>query len=159
MDLRKLIILTATIAILAGAGCWWFLDWGLGYESIKLRRNSSFSLRAPNDVEFMPSDHFVLDYIIGRRHSRATTGHGYEDRILVEFVPRSDSSGLCDIVQVRRIGYRRAGKYSIKSPDDAWVKIRKCSDHFHVEAAIKITASRGNGTRWEIVQIPGLEVN
>jgi len=159
MTIQKLSIIAAIIAILAAVGCWWFLDWGLGYESMELRRDASFSLVDPYNVEFAPSENLVLDYRVGRRPSRSTTAHGCQDRILIEFTPRGKASGLCDVVHVERIGYRRGGNYSIESPDDAWVKIRKCQEHFRVEAAIKITTSSESGSSWEIVYIPRSKVN
>lgn len=109
------------------------------------------------DVDFHSSQNHVVDYRVGRRASRSTTAHGYQDRILIEFSGSTEASGVCKILQVARLGYRRGGEYRIASPEHAWVEVRQCKEHFYLEAAIKISNSEF-GESWEIVYIPPTKI-
>ncbi len=134
------------------------LDVGLGYERAAIYANQSFSVDEAWSVAFHRSDTHVLEYVVGRGHSRVTTAHGYEDRILIEFKNNpQDPSGQCTVLRGTRTGYRRVGSYGIRSPEDIWVKIRRCRDHYHVEGAVKITLENEEGfdpNRWDVVVIP-----
>lgn len=77
--------------------------------------------------------------------------------IKIEFSGSTEASGLCKILQVARLGYRRWGEYRIASPEHAWVEVRQCKDHFYIEAAIKISNAEVGGS-WDIVYIPPTKI-
>lgn len=139
MKKKKFLIPLLVILILT-LGVWRCTDIGLGYERITLHSHTSFVVSEDEEISFVPSSHHVVEYVVGRKHSRMTTAHGYQDRILIEFkeVPEN-LAGYCEVIQASRTGYRRGGPAVIRSLEDVWVEIRSCDDHFHIEGAIKLT--------------------
>jgi len=159
----KLVIVVIALAGLGAVSLYFLLGLGLGYERAVIHAKQSFIVDKSGSVTFRGSDTHVLEYVVGKRPSRMTTAHGYEDRILIEFRDNPhDPSGDCTLLRGARVGYRRGGTYRLRSPEDLWVKIRRCGDHYHAEGAVKITLVSDEGKFdpgcWEVVVIEPQEI-
>jgi len=149
--------LVSALLIIA-VGVYLFSDIGLDYEHACVHPNQSFKIDDSGNVSFSKADTHVLEYVVGRDHSRVTTAHGYWDRILIQFKDDPESvSGKCTILRAARVGYRRIGNYQIHTPKDIWVDIRQGCDHYHVNGAIKLTHvdrdGKFNTECWDVVLI------